>query len=74
MDEVCLVLGGGVVEELVPGHRGVQLSAHVTHAGNNVQIEDKNNFLLGDVTFLLFYKILFKFCFTWGSQLESTVQ
>ena len=36
------MLGGGVVQQLVPGHRGVQLSAHVTHGGNDgVQSEDK---------------------------------
>ena len=42
MDQVCLVLGGGVVQEFVSGHRGVQLRAHVTHGGNDgVQSEDK---------------------------------
>ena len=47
------MLGGGVVEQLVPGHRGVQLSAHVTHVGNNLRIEDRNNLLLRVVTFIL---------------------
>ena len=42
MDQVCLVLGGGVVQQLVSGHRGVQLSAHITHGGDDgVKNEDR---------------------------------
>ena len=42
VDQVCLVLGGSVVQQLVPGHGGVQLSAHVTHDGTDgVRREDR---------------------------------
>ena len=56
MDQVCLVLGGGVVQELVPGHRGVQLRAHVTHGANDgVQSEDNKKYSVPDTEILTLY-------------------
>ena len=52
VDEVCLVLGGGVVQQLVLGHRGVQLGAHVTHDDDGVQSEDNKKYSVPDTEIL----------------------
>lgn len=58
MDKVRLVLGGGVVEQLVPRHRGVQLGTHVPHGGKSVRVEDKK-FVLRQKIWPLFFTSLF---------------